>query len=185
MLLYIDRLTGDELVTDALPSKELDGGILAVESMRITVGGEEVDIGCGSEFGGAAADEGVDDTKETVLNIVQSHNLQLFSVSKSEYKALMKEFWPRIKASIEKEVNEAESDWEKDQAKTKYNNFKKNFPTLKEFVKETIVANFSDFEFYIGESNNPEGLIVPARYIGESTTPTFYFFLDALRTEKA
>ncbi len=185
MLLYIDLVTGDELATDALPVKEIDGGILEVQSERVVVGGEEIDIGRGNQFGGGDPDEGADDAAETVINIVHSHNLKAASVTKAEYKALIKAYWPRLKEKIEKQLSDAESDYEKEQAKERYNKFKTNFPKLKEFVSETIVKNFDEFEFYTGESQDLEGMLIPARYVGEAVAPTMYFFLDGLRVEKA
>lgn len=32
------------------------------------------------------------------------------------------------------------------------------------FVKETILANFKDFEFYTGESMNPDGMVALLNY---------------------
>jgi hypothetical protein len=185
MLLYADLVTGDELATDALPMKELDGGILEIESERVVVGGEDIDIGRGNQFGGGDPEEGADDAAETVINIVHSHSLKLANITKAEYKALIKAYWPRLKEKIEKQINDAESDYEKNQAKEAYNKFKANFPKLKEFVNETIVKNFDEFEFYTGESQDLEGMLIPARYVGEAVAPTLYMFLDGLRVEKA
>ena len=185
MLIYSDRITNDEVLSDALMPKELDGGILEVETTRIVVGGGEVDIGCGNEFGGGGGDEEVDDAQETVLNIVANHELKTIEYTKKEYKTMMKMYWKNLKEKLEAAVESADSDWEKDQAKAAFKSFKTNFPALKEFVKEVVVANYDEFEFYTSESMNPEGIIIPARYIGESITPTFYFFKDGLNEEKA
>lgn len=32
------------------------------------------------------------------------------------------------------------------------------------FVKETVLANFKDFEFYTGESMNPDGMVALLNY---------------------
>lgn len=169
------------MLSDALQPTEIDGGILSVESTRIVVGGGAIDIGCGNEFGGV--EEEVDDSQETVLNVVSNHDLKSITLTKKEFKAIMKMYWKNLKEKIEKDIEEA-PEYEKDAHKAKFKSFKNNFAKLKEFVKDTIVANFDEFEFYTGESMNPEGLIIPARYVGEALTPTFFYFADGLVEEK-
>jgi hypothetical protein len=186
MLIYSDLITGDELMTDALGVKDLGNGIFEVESMRIVVGDDDIDIGRGNEFVGGDPDEGTDDTKETVLNIVHRHELkEQESMDKKTFKTLIKAYFPKLKEKLEKEAEDAETDWEKEQVKIRYDRFKKNYKSIQAWVKDVVLANWDEFVFYTGESQSYEGMIIPARYIGDAETPQFYFYIDGLKEEKA
>ncbi len=44
--------------------------------------------------------------------------------------------------------------------------------------------NLSDYSFYIGESMNPEGMVVLMGYRADQTTPYFIYFKAGLVEEK-
>ncbi len=48
--------------------EEIDTGLVRVKAQNQTAGGGSIDVGGGGEFGGAAEDEGVDDSAETKLD---------------------------------------------------------------------------------------------------------------------
>lgn len=187
MLIYVDRITNDEILTDALSPEDVQEGIIAVQTTRIVVSGDDVDIGCGDAFGGAGADEGVDESAAvTELNIVANHSLKNIDITAKEYKTLMKAYWKTLKEKLAADLEAAQDcEFSKKAAKKAKKSFKANYQGLADFVKDTVLANFSDYEFYVGESNSYSGFIIPARYIGESVTPTFYYFTDACSIEKA
>jgi len=187
MIIYIDRITGDELCSDALAPRLGAHGILECESMRVVANEGDIDIGRGDHFGGGDADEEVEDNKEIeyTLNIVKNHGLKKIQLTPKEYKSCVKAFWAALKERLKKDVDDAEEgSFEKKQAKKAFKSFKTNFEGLREWVTNTVLPNFDDFDFYVGDSNSYEGFIIPARFIGESVTPTFYFFLDAVKEEK-
>jgi len=64
--------------------------------------------------------------------------------------------------------------------------YKKNFAALQKFVKDEVLANFTEFDFYIAAepATISAAQIVPARYVGEAIAPTFYYFVDGLEGEK-
>jgi len=47
-----------------------------------------------------------------------------------------------------------------------------------------IVANFKDWEFYTGESMDPDGMVVLLNYREDGTTPYLVYFKDGLKIEK-
>lgn len=52
-------------------------------------------------------------------------------------------------------------------------------------MKDDIVANFDECEFYmVEEATLGTGMIIPARYVGEAVAPTFYVFSDGIRQKK-
>jgi len=59
--------------------------------------------------------------------------------------------------------------------------FKANFPEYANFIKNVIEANFKEFEFYIpNEADLQSCVIIPARYVGEALSPTFYLWMDGI-----
>ncbi|KDO71687.1 hypothetical protein CISIN_1g030941mg [Citrus sinensis] len=79
MLVYQDLLTGDELLSDSFPYKEIENGILwEVEGKWVVQGAVDVDIGANPSAEGADEDEGVDDQAVKVVDIVDTFRLQRF-----------------------------------------------------------------------------------------------------------
>lgn len=77
MLVYQDLLTGDELLSDSFPYKEIENGILwEVEGKWVVQGAIDVDIGANPSAEGADDDEGVNDQTSKVVDIVDTFRLQ-------------------------------------------------------------------------------------------------------------
>ncbi|KAL3897410.1 MAG: hypothetical protein SGCHY_003442, partial [Lobulomycetales sp.] len=51
------------------------------------------------------------------------------------------------------------------------------------FVKK-ILENFKDYEFYVGESMNPDGMVVLLNYREDGITPFITFFKDGVKEIK-
>lgn len=60
-------------------------------------------IGRGSEFGGADADEAVEDKAEKVLDLVDAFRYTETSYSKADYTTYIKNYMKKVKAYLEKE----------------------------------------------------------------------------------
>jgi len=72
-----------------------------------------------------------------------------------------------------------------EEARARYEKFEKDYKTINLFYAQYVLPNFSEFDFYTPEDATVgECLLIPARYIGESTTPYFYFIAAALLDEK-
>lgn len=196
-------------------SPEADGAILAIESKRITVGNDDFGIGANVDEDaeeGATADGGSD--AKTVINLVHAHQLTGIQLKKKEYAAAQKSYWKSLLKKMKTKRNyllfgdeEYEAPEDKKEAKAaekeamaalgKYDrapveaideqiaNFKKNFPALEKFVKDVVLANFDEFEFYLCQGGTfGECMIIPARYIGEATSPVFYVYADGINQKK-
>jgi hypothetical protein len=222
MIIFMDILGGGqgwELCSDALPSTTLAGGaVMALESKKVKVGGEEINTGGNASK--EEAEEGVEDEVKTVINLVDSHSLQPQKIEKKMfttlqngyYKSLLGEITKRKKvilygseskappsttaeqkeeekkieaAAIAKLKGPTKTEFESIQAR--FNSFKTNFPAIQKFVKDEIMANFDEYEFYTAAEPATLGscMIVPARYVGEALAPTFYFYVDGLVGEKS
>lgn len=162
---------------------------------------------------GADEDEGADASEaQQVINVVHSAKLQKMELSQKEYTSMQKAYWKRLIEALNKDryralgvkitdeddkdsIKEKEaaataelSVYEKkavDACKEKMASFKANFEDLQKFVKDVVLANFAEFEFYLCEEGElGECMIIPARYIGEAEAPIFYFYDDGIRFKK-
>jgi len=214
MLVYQDLISGKDVASDSYPMKTAaNGAVMIMESKKITVGDEEINTGANASK--EEADEGVDSSKQTVLNIVHAHDLQKLEIAKKEFKVMIKAYWKSLKETRDKlkykglgfdedykppkdkkEAKDKEdAAYEKlekdgkaavDDANKKLASFKKNFEDLSKFVKDEVEDNFDEFEFYIPGDGASVGscIIIPARFVGEALTPSFYFFSDGLLEQK-
>jgi len=219
MIIYKDFLCDGELCSDAItPTMIGDGAVMALESKKVRVGGEEINIGGNASK--EEAEEKLEDEIKTVINIVDSHSLQKVEMDKKQYTTLQTNYWKTLLAAVTKAKNvllfgsEAKTPAsgtpdekkayaaaetkaataltglkkkEYDEVVARFASFKKNFPALQKFIKDEVLANFTEYDFYTAAEPATLGscMIVPARYIGEATAPTFYFFMDGLLGEKA
>jgi len=127
--------------------------------------------------------------KQLLSAIQLKQNVMLFG----EEKKIPEQKTPEQKEEFKK-LSTAAAAKLKGHAKTEYDavvarfaSFKKNFPALQKFIKDEVLPNFTEFDFYTASEPAAVGscMIVPARYIGEAPAPTFYFFVDGLLGEKA
>ncbi|KAI8372621.1 Mss4-like protein [Choanephora cucurbitarum] len=164
MLLYEDILTGDELFSDAFPLKLVDDVAYEVDCKMITISEGNIDIGANPSAEGED-DEGVDSTSETVNNVVHSHRLVQTSFDKKSYMVYIKGYMKAVKAKLPEE---------------RVPTFEKNVAAL---VKK-ILGNFKDYEFYTGESMDPDGMVALLNYREDGVTPFFTFFKDGVKEVK-
>ncbi|KAI0719560.1 translationally-controlled tumor protein [Cerioporus squamosus] len=168
MLLYSDVISGDEMFSDAFPIKEIDGIAYEVDCQMITVkAGADVDIGANpsAEEGG---DEALEDGATQVNNVVYSFRLQSTSFDKKSYLTYLKGYMKAVKAHLQESKPERVEEFEKG---------------AQAFAKK-LIANFKDYEFYTGESMNPDGMVALLNYREDGVTPFFTFWKDGLKEVK-
>ncbi|PNP54690.1 hypothetical protein THARTR1_04895 [Trichoderma harzianum] len=156
MLIYKDLITDDEIISDSYDLKEVDGIVYEADCAMITEGAVSVDTGANASA--EEADEGVEDAEVKVNNIVHSFRLQSTSFDKKGYLAYLKGYMKAVKAGLQAKNAPAEE----------ITAFEKGAQT---YVKEKLLPNFKDFEFYTGESMNPDGMIVLLNYREDGVTP--------------
>jgi len=122
----------------------------------ITEGAVEINIGANASA--EEADEAMEDQVVKVNNIVHSFRLQSTNFDKKGYLTYLKGYMKAVKQHLvssgksEEEVKAFESGASK-------------------FVKDKILAGFKDWEFYTGESMNPDGMVVLLNYRADGVTP--------------
>ncbi|KAH6565095.1 hypothetical protein BASA61_009652 [Batrachochytrium salamandrivorans] len=167
MLLYRDVISGDEMVSDAFDMNEIDGIIYEIDAKLITIKpGADIDIGANASA--EEATEELEDGAVQVINVVYSFNLQSTSFDKKSYMTYIKGYMKAVKKHLEANSPERAAAFEK---------------SVTPFVKK-ILENFKDYEFYVGESMNPEGCVALLNYREDGVTPYFTLFKDGLKTEK-
>ncbi|KAG2271774.1 hypothetical protein Bca52824_066329 [Brassica carinata] len=164
MLVYQDLLTGDELLSDSFPYKEIENGILwEVEGKWTTVGAVDVNIGANPSAEEGGEDEGVDDTTQKVVDIVDTFRLQEQpTYDKKGFIAYIKKYIKLLTPKLNEE----------DQAA-----FKKGIEGATKF----LLPKLNDFQFFVGEGMHDDSTLVFAYYKEGATNPTFLYFGHGLK----
>ena len=155
MIIYKDILTGDEIISDSYDLKEVDGAVYEVDCAMITLGAIEVNTGANASA--EEAEEGVEDGEQKVNNVVNSFRLQSTQFDKKSYLVALKGYMKAVVAKLKE--NGA------DDAKVK------EFQDGAQAYAKKIVANFKDYDFYTGESMDPDGMVVLMNYREDGVTP--------------
>ncbi|OBZ70426.1 Translationally-controlled tumor [Grifola frondosa] len=147
-----------------LPIKEVDDIVYEVDCQLITVkAGADVDIGTYHD-----QDEALEEGATQVNNIVYSFRLQSTSFDKKSYLTYLKGYMKAVKAKLQETKPDRVDAFEKG---------------AQAFAKK-LVANFKDYEFYTGESMNPDGMVALLNYREDGVTPYFTFWKDGLKEVK-
>ncbi|CAD6887801.1 unnamed protein product [Tilletia controversa] len=163
MLVYTDLITGDEMASDSFDLKLVDDIVFEVDSQLITLKEGEVDIG--GNPSAEEADEGVEDGSKTVNNFGNAFSLQPTSFDKKTYLTYLKGYMKEIKSKLPEDRVPA---------------FEKGAAA---FAKK-VVANFKDYEFFTGESMNPDGMVAMLNYREDGVTPYWILWKDGLKVTK-
>jgi len=155
------------MFSDAFPVKTIDDIVYEVDCAMITVKkGEDVDIGANPSA--EEQEEALEDGAAQVNNVVHSFRLQSTTFDKKSYLTYLKGYMKAVKEKLKVSNPDRIEAFEKGAAA---------------FAKK-IVANFKDFEFYTGESMNPDGMIALLNYREDGITPYFTFWKDGLKEVK-
>ena len=152
MLIFEDVISGDELLSDAYDVKLVDGAVYEADCAMVTVGNGDIDIGANPSA--EDGEEALEDGAETVNNVVYSFRLQPTMFDKKSFTTYIKGYMKRIKAYL------AENDPDSVEA------FEKGATA---YVKK-VLGSFKDWEFYTGESMDPDAMVVLLNYREDGTT---------------
>ncbi len=163
MLVWKDIFSGDEMVSDSYKYKYLyNNACLEVKAKFITKGSDFVQI--------AADDEAADDGEgETVINIVDAHELQEMTLAKKDTMGM-------LKAYLKKVVGHLKENGKEDRVAE----FQKGATELVKFV----MGKFDEMQIFVGKSMDTDAGLAFAYTADGETDPTFLFFNDGLKEEK-
>ncbi|POY70838.1 hypothetical protein BMF94_6251 [Rhodotorula taiwanensis] len=166
MLLYNDIITGDELISDAYDLKEVDDIVYEADCAMIVI--KEGAIDTGANASAEEAEEALEDGEQRVNNIVNSFRLTETQFDKKSFLTYLKGYFKSVKAKLQETKPERVEAFEKG---------------AQAYAKK-ILASFKDFEFYTGESMDPDGMVVLMNYREDGTTPYMIFWKDGLKEVK-
>jgi hypothetical protein len=172
MIIYKDIISGDEMFSDAYDMKSVGDGIAyEVDCKMITIKkGADVDIGAN-----ASAEEGaeeLEDGSETVNNVVYSFRLNQSSFDKKSYLTHIKSYMKGVKSHLTEKGASAEE----------IAKFEKGAQV---FAKAIVSKeSFPNWEFFVGESMDPEGMVVLLNFRPDGVTPYMVFWKHGLKEEK-
>lgn len=166
MIIYTDILSGDELLSDAYDLKEVDGVIYEADCDMIKVGGDNIDIGANPSA--EDGDEDLEDSTEMVNNIVHTFRLQQTAFDKKSFLTYIKGYMKQIKAKLQESNPDEVAVFEKG---------------AQAYVKK-VIGSFKDWEFFTGESMDPDGMLVLLNYREDGTTPYVALWKHGLKAEK-
>ncbi|KFK39008.1 hypothetical protein AALP_AA3G188900 [Arabis alpina] len=167
MLVYQDLLSGDELLSDSFPYKEIENGVLwEVEGKWTVQGSVDVNIGANPSAEGDCEDEGVDDQAVRVVDIVDTFRLQEQPpFDKKTFIAAIKKFIKNLTPKLKEEELAA---------------FKKGVEGATKF----LLSKLADLQFFVGEGMHDDSSLVFAYYKEGATNPTFLYFAHGLKEVK-
>ncbi|KAN0061037.1 hypothetical protein ACQY0O_006771 [Thecaphora frezii] len=166
MKLFTDIISDDELCSDAYDMKLIDDVAYEVDAAMIIAKDAEVDIGANPSAEEAA--EALENGAEQVINLVHSFRLQSTSFDKKSYLAYLKGYMKTIKAKLQESNPDRVEAFEKG---------------AQAFAKK-IIANFKDYEFFIGESMDADAMVVLLNYREDGVTPYLTYWKDGLKERK-
>ena len=154
------------MISDGYRMKDVGDIVYEVDAAMITVQDGEVDIG--GNPSAEEASEAVNSNAEHVINVVHAYRLQQTSFDKKSYLVYLKAYMKAIKNDLQESNPARVPEFEKKAA---------------EFAKK-IIGSFGDWEFFTGESMNPEGMVALLNYREDGVTPYFVFWKDGLKEMK-
>merc|ERR1712080_94831 len=169
MLIYKDILTGDEIISDSYEPKLVDDIVYEADCAMITEAGVTVDTGANASA--EEAEEAVEDAETKVNNIVHSFRLQSTNFDKKGYLGYLKGYLKAVKAKLQEKGADADT----------ITAFEKG---AQAYVKDKLLPNFKDLEFYTGESMDPDGLVVLLNYRDDGVTPYIIVWKHGLEAMK-
>ncbi|EMF15586.1 translationally-controlled tumor protein [Sphaerulina musiva SO2202] len=169
MIIYKDIITGDELISDSYDLQEIDGVVYEANCKKITIGPVEVNTGANASAEGGD-EEGAEDSAETKIDVVYSFRLNETSFDKKSYLSHLKGYMKAVKEKLK--ANGAS-----DEEVTAFEKGAAGYA-------KKIVANFKDYEFFIGESMDPDGAVILLNYREDGITPFVTIWKHGLKEEK-
>jgi len=149
--------------------KLIDDVVYEADCQMITEGAVNVDIGANASA--EEEDEGVDDQAVKVNNIIHSFRLSATAFEKKDYLTYLKGYMKAIK----KQLQDSGKSQEEITA----------FETgVQSYLKSKVLSSFKDWEFFTGESMNPEGMVVLLNYREDGVTPYVVAWKHGLKEVK-
>ncbi|KAJ9123991.1 hypothetical protein QFC22_000783 [Naganishia vaughanmartiniae] len=174
MIIYTDMISGDEMCSSAFDIKTVDDIAYEVDAKMIVISEGDVDIG--GNPSAEEQEEALENGGQTVNNIVHSFRLTATQFDKKAYLTYLKGYMKKIKSTLAERAEAGD-----EEAKKRLETFESS---AQAFAKK-LIGNFKDYEFFIGESMDPEGMVVLMNYREDGVTPYMIYWKDGLKEVRA
>lgn len=168
MEVFFDIITGDELFSDSYNPQLIDDTVYKVKCSYKKVGATQVDIGANKSVEGEdAEEEAVDDSEQTVIDLVDAFQLQEASLDKTSYRQFLKDYFGAIKGKLQESNPDRVAAFQEG---------------AKAFMGKLPKNMDESFRYYLGESNDIQGMIVLMEFEGDNMYA--YFWRDGVKSRK-
>lgn len=169
MIIYKDKISGDEMLSDIYKMKLIDDLYWEVDGKIVS---ESTTVNDAMFGGNASAEGGGDEDGENAAlsgcSIVLANRLQKTQFGKKDFGQYIKKYCKALLEQLKKD--------EPERAQV----FEAGMPVvMKKFLK-----NFDNWEFFTGESQSHDGMIALLDFREDGETPYMVFFKDGLIEEK-
>eukprot|EP00668_Euglena_longa_P011138 GGOE01013517.1.p1 GENE.GGOE01013517.1~~GGOE01013517.1.p1 ORF type:complete len:168 (+),score=46.98 GGOE01013517.1:96-599(+) len=166
MRIYKDLRTGDELLTDTSPIKEIAGGFVFEVSTKYIVIKSENDFDIGANASAEETEEKLENAEKQMIDLVYAQRLQEASFAKKDYMNHIKTYMKWLKENV------------KEEDRSKFEG------EAQGFVK-SMLGKFDELCFYTGESMDSEaGMVILCLFSEDGMSQKFYFWRNGLKEEK-
>jgi len=169
MIIYRCLISNDEMFSDVYKVKVSESGIFyEVEGKTVTRTEGFDDALIGANASAEEVSESNESSSVSGVDIILNHKLQETGFDKKQYMAYIKEYMKTLKAKLQETNPERVEGF------------------MAEVQKEVkrILGNIGNYQFFTGESMNPEGMVGLLDYREDGITPYMLFFKDGLLVEK-
>lgn len=154
-------------MSDAYDPKLVDDVVYEADCTMINVKpGADVDIGANPSA--EDAEEALEEGVETVNNVVYSFRLQQTAFDKKSFVTYIKGYMKAVKAKLAETAPDQIPVFEKGASA---------------YVKK-ILGSFKDWDFYTGESMDPDAMVVLLNYREDGVTPYVVIWKHGIKEEK-
>jgi len=172
------KVSGDEIISDTWELKEIDDAVYEINCKKVTKGMDNIDIGANPSA--EEAEEALEEGQTTVIDIVDAFRLNYLGdeASGTRLFATKKDYLGQLKTYMKKVVEKLKEEGADEAAVKKFQTGAQGYFT------KTIAPNFKDYDFYVGESMDTDGMVVLLNYREDGITPYITIWKYGLSEEK-
>jgi len=169
MIIYKCIVSNDEMFSDIYKISTSKSGLFyEVEGKMVTRTEQFDDALIGANASAEDACEGTESSSTSGCDIVLNHHLQETGFNKKSLMSYLKDYCKILKCKLEESNPERVECFQE---------------SCKVEVKK-ILGDITNYQFFMGESMNPEGMVGLLNFREDGVTPYMLFFKDGLLEEK-
>ncbi|MCJ1476141.1 hypothetical protein MMC13_004806 [Lambiella insularis] len=165
MIIYKDIVSGDEIISDTWELKEKDDAVYEIDCKKVTKGVDNIDIGANPSA--EEQEEALEEGSSQVIDVVDAFRLNFLGdeASGTRLFGTKKDYMGQLKTYMKKVVEKMKESGADEAMVKKFQTGAQNYYT------KVIAPNFKDYDFYVGESMDTDGMVVLLNYREDGVTP--------------